>query len=93
MPETSILRREVVYPEQYVSADAHVSVLSPLGTALLGLSVGSQMPYFTSAGWMHLVRIESVSRSGPDVIPLFLRGRNAAAGNPASGDDPGPVAA
>ena len=71
--------QRLVYPEEYVSADEHVSVLSPVGTALLGLTRGSQMPYFTSAGWMHVVRVESVSRSGPNVVPLFRRNRNAAA--------------
>ena len=37
--------QRLVYPEEYVSADEHVSVLSPVGTALLGLTRGSQMPY------------------------------------------------
>jgi regulator of nucleoside diphosphate kinase len=91
---SSVETQRLVYPEEYVSADEHVSVLSPVGTALLGLRPGSQMPYFTSAGWMHVVRIESVSPSGPNVIPLFLRGRNAAAAcDPSAGDDPGPAAA
>ncbi len=86
--------QRLVYPEAYVSADEHVSVLSPVGTALLGLRHGTQMPYFTSAGWMHVVRIESVSRSGPNVVPLFLCGRSAAAAcDPSAGDDPGPAAA
>lgn len=85
--------QSLVYPQEYVSADEQVSVLSPVGTALLGLSAGSQMPYFTSARWMHVVRIESVGRSATNVIPLFVRGRDAAATAHSSSDDPGPAAA
>jgi hypothetical protein len=50
------------------------------------------MPYFTIQEWMHVVEFESVSRSAPDVIPLFPSMRDVS-GSDESGDDPGPSAA
>jgi regulator of nucleoside diphosphate kinase len=84
--------QKLVYPDDCVSAD-DVSVLSPVGTALLGLKAGSQMPYFTSAGWMNVVRIERVMRSSSNVISLFVRGRGTIGSSHSSDDGPGPAAA
>jgi regulator of nucleoside diphosphate kinase len=81
--------RTLVYPEEYTSGRSHICVLSPLGAALVGLKSGSQMPFF-DAGRMHVARVESVSRSEPNVVPLFPIAIRACGD---SGDDPGPSAA
>lgn len=43
----------LVYPEQADDPD-HVSILSPLGTALLGYRVGDEIEWPTAAGTLHL---------------------------------------
>lgn len=63
---------QLVWPEDCTCDLAQISVLSPLGTALIGLHVGDQMPYFV-AGCMNVVRIESVTGAdaltGRQVLP------------------------
>lgn len=81
---------QLVWPEDPSSDVARVSVLSPLGAALIGLRVGDQMPYFI-AGCLSVVRIESVERSESNVVPL-LRTPTSAKTLPID-DDPGPNAA
>ena len=66
--------RQLVYPEDYTSDETQIPVLSPLGVALIGLKVGSQMPFF-AAGRTHIVRVERVSRTEPNVIPPVSRAR------------------
>ncbi|WP_246755641.1 GreA/GreB family elongation factor [Bradyrhizobium sp. CCBAU 53338] len=81
---------QLVWPEDQSSDLACVSVLSSLGAALLGLRVGDQMPYFVG-GCLNLVRVQSVKRSEPNVVPLF---RPPARAKPRPfDDDPGPSAA
>jgi regulator of nucleoside diphosphate kinase len=64
--------RQLVYPEDYTSERIQITVMSPLGAALAGLKVGSEIPFFT-AGRTNVVRIERVSRGGPnDVVRLCL---------------------
>jgi regulator of nucleoside diphosphate kinase len=79
--------RQLVYPEEYRSEETQIPVLSPLGAALIGLKVGSQMPFF-AGGHTNIVNVERVSRTEPNVIALLfcapLHGK---------GDDPGPSAA
>lgn len=79
--------RTLTYPDEYAADRCHISVLSPLGAALIGLRVGSRMPY-SNAGWLHVVRVEAVRRYASDVIPLVPR-RQAAGAAP---DDSGPSA-
>lgn len=81
---------QLVWPEDLTSDLAQISVLSPLGAALIGLHVGDQMPYFV-AGCMNVVRVERVSRSGPNVIRLAAphRIRTCDLDDP----DPGPTVA
>jgi regulator of nucleoside diphosphate kinase len=57
--------RQLVYPEDYASEQTQIPVMSPLGAALVGLRVGSEIPYFT-AGRTNVVRIESVRRADPN---------------------------
>ncbi|RXG97368.1 GreA/GreB family elongation factor [Bradyrhizobium zhanjiangense] len=84
--------RQLVYPEDYASERTQIPVMSPLGAALVGLKVGSEIPFFTG-GRTNVVRIESISRtSANDVAGILLS-------NPMQGkklvddDDPGPSAA
>jgi regulator of nucleoside diphosphate kinase len=63
--------RQLVYREE-ASDGTQIPVLSPLGGALIGLSVGSQMPFFAE-GCANVVRVESTSRTEPHVIPLLFR--------------------
>jgi regulator of nucleoside diphosphate kinase len=86
-----VAARKLVYPEEYAPDRCQVSVLSPLGAALIGLRVGSRMPY-SSGGWLHVVRVEDVSRSGSNVVRLPLPPRQALAGG-APPNDSGPSAA
>ncbi|WGR93684.1 GreA/GreB family elongation factor [Bradyrhizobium sp. ISRA443] len=81
---------QLVWPEERTSDPAQISVLSPLGAALIGLRVGDQMPYFV-AGCMNVVRVESVGRPEPILGKLF-RKPGCANDQPAD-DDPGPTAA
>ena len=81
---------QLVWPEECWSDPACISVLTPLGTALIGLQVGDQMPYFI-AGCLNVVRVQSLTPSDSKVVPLFRRGTRRS-GNPFD-DDPGPTAA
>ncbi|MCK1410797.1 GreA/GreB family elongation factor [Bradyrhizobium sp. 76] len=81
---------QLVWPEECWSDPACISVLTPLGTALIGLQVGDQMPYFI-AGRLNVVRVQSLTPSDSKVVPLFRRGTRRS-GNPFD-DDPGPTAA
>lgn len=81
---------QLAWPEDLTPDLAQISVLSPLGAALIGLHVGDQMPYFV-AGCMNVVRVERVSRSGPNVIRLALPHRIPAFDY--DDPDPGPTAA
>lgn len=65
---------ELAWPEDGTSDLDRISVLSRLGAALIGLRAGDQMPYF-AAGYMNVVRIESVNRSEPKWPAVALRRR------------------
>ena len=62
--------KRLVYPEDYTSKRNEISVLSPLGAAMLGLRAGSRMPFQEVDGAVHVVSVESVDRIAP-VVPLF----------------------
>jgi transcription elongation GreA/GreB family factor len=79
---------QLVWPEECWSDPARISVLTPLGAALIGLQVGDQMPYFL-AGCLNVVRVQNVTQSSPNVVPLFPANRRS---RPLD-DDPGPSAA
>ncbi|MDA9464681.1 GreA/GreB family elongation factor [Bradyrhizobium sp. CCBAU 53415] len=79
---------QLVWPEECWSDPARISVLMPLGAALIGLQVGDQMPYFV-AGNLNVVRVQNVTQQGPNVVP-FLQARRRS--GPLD-DDPGPTAA
>jgi regulator of nucleoside diphosphate kinase len=79
---------QLAWPEECWSDPARISVLTPLGAALIGLQVGDQMPYFV-AGCLNVVRVQNVTQSNPNVVPLFPASRRS---RPLD-DDPGPTAA
>jgi transcription elongation GreA/GreB family factor len=61
--------RLLVCPEDYRDPSAHLSVLSPLGVALLGLRVGERFPYRTIDGLFHIAIVEDVDEpywDGPE---------------------------
>jgi len=85
--------RQLVYPEDYTSERTQIPVMSPLGAALVGLKVGSEIPFFT-AGRTNLVKIKSVSRRDPkDVIRALFSNRVFQSEKPFDDDDPEPSAA
>jgi regulator of nucleoside diphosphate kinase len=84
--------RQLVYPEDYTSEKTQISVLSPLGAALVGLKVGSEFPFF-AAGCTNIVNIDSVGRRKPnDVVSLLLRGPIINGGRFVDDDNLGPTA-
>jgi len=85
--------RQLVYPEDYTSERTEISVLSPLGAAVVGLQVGSEIPFF-AAGRTNIVKIDSVSRRRPnDVVSFLFRGPIINDGEFVDDDYPGPTAA
>lgn len=56
----TVQRRLLVLPEDCVDAEIHLSVLSPIGAALVGLFEGSRMPYVDFDGELKVVTVESV---------------------------------
>lgn len=81
---------QLVWPDECSPDPSRISVLSPLGAALLGLREGDRMPYFVGR-CLNLATVQRVSQSGPNVVPLFRRVTTA--GPSSLGDDPGPTAA
>lgn len=79
---------QLVWPEECWSDPARISILSSLGAALIGLQVGDHMPYLVG-GCLSVVRVQSVTRSNPNVVNLFPASRRS---RPID-DDPGPTAA
>ena len=67
--ETLKSRRAVVivYPWEADSSDARVSVLSPVGTALLGLSVGQSIEWDFPDSRRHRLRVEDVIQKSSHV--------------------------
>lgn len=80
----------LVWPEEVRSDPAFISVLTPLGAALIGLQTGDQMPFFV-AGCLKVIRVENVTKSDPKIVPLVRRA-SYRPGTPFD-DDPGPTAA
>jgi regulator of nucleoside diphosphate kinase len=85
--------KQLVYPEDYTSERTQIPVTSPLGAALVGLKVGSEIPFCT-AGRTDLVKIESVSRRDPkDVVRALFSNTVFQAEKSFDDDDPEPSAA
>jgi regulator of nucleoside diphosphate kinase len=52
--------RLLVFPDDFRNSETHLSVLSPLGAALVGLGVGSRMPFVDLDGELRLVTVEAI---------------------------------
>ncbi len=86
----------LVYPDEFRNAQINLSVLSPLGAAVLGMSVGNCIKFFSIEGGLHFVIVESVvaPAGAPLLFPLKARRRaNQVATEPRGPDDDGPKAA
>jgi regulator of nucleoside diphosphate kinase len=77
-------RRLFVLPDHYSNSELEVSVLSPVGAAMLGLRKGDRMPYRDIFGALHFVTIMDVEPLTPNFI---------ASTGPQDPPDPGPQAA
>jgi regulator of nucleoside diphosphate kinase len=64
--------RLLVHPDDYVPGGHHLSVLSPVGAALVGIRLGERMPFFDLGGTLHLVTPLSLRRE-PSTLGLLRR--------------------
>ncbi len=60
-------RVELVYPGEADIALGKVSILTPIGTALLGLSVGQTIDFVANDGRKHLLTVVAVSPAADKV--------------------------
>ena len=58
--ENNTERRLLVTPKDFWDLDVHLSVLSPLGAALVGMQAGSSVPYVDLEGAPRLATVELV---------------------------------
>ena len=54
--------RALVYPEEFSDEGTQISLLSPIGVALLGLRAGDGMPVFIPGNGIHTLRVTGVER-------------------------------
>lgn len=59
-PDETVYERVLVFPEDYAPTGQYLSVMSPLGVALLGLRKGASMPFFDSDGMTLPVFVKDV---------------------------------
>lgn len=87
--------RVLVYPEELRNGQMELSVLSPLGAAILGLSIGHPMKFFSIEGGVHFVIVEDVvaPAGAPLRFPFRARRRAPRASTVSRGPDDGPQAA
>jgi regulator of nucleoside diphosphate kinase len=76
------------HPDEEDGADGDISVLSPIGLALLGLAAGESAIYRGPDGRSHTVSIEQVFGAGECAAVAHVPSLP-----PESDDDPGPTAA
>lgn len=61
--QTQILREiELVYPDEADPAQAKISVMTPVGSAMIGLRVGQEMTWDFPDGTSHRLRVVSVKQ-------------------------------
>ena len=88
--------RILVCTDEFRSARLNLSVLSPVGAAILGMRVGDCMEFFDIEGGLHVVLVESVVApvGAPVLFPLKARREaSQATTGPRGPDDEGPKAA
>jgi regulator of nucleoside diphosphate kinase len=69
----------LVHPEDLIWPGAEVSITTPIGAALIGLSVGDRMPYQESDGSNHVVLVEGIGLRFLDDGSISMSARAAAA--------------
>ena len=85
----------LVCPEELRNDQINLSVLSPLGAAILGMSIGHRIKFFSIEGGRHSVIVENVvAPAGAPLFPLKARREASRASTGSRGpDDDGPQAA
>jgi len=86
----------LVYPEELRNDQIDLSVLSPLGAAVLGMSIGRRIKFFSIEGGLHSVIVENVvaPAGAPLLFPLKARREASRTSTRSRGpDDDGPQAA
>ena len=86
----------LVCPDELRNGQMELSVLSPLGAAVLGMSVGQRIKFFSIEGGLHSVIVEGVvaPAGAPLLFPLKARRKADRACTGSRGpDDDGPQAA
>jgi regulator of nucleoside diphosphate kinase len=85
----------LVCPEELRNGQIELSVLSPLGAAVLGLSIGHRMKFFSIEGGAHSVIVEDVvaPAGAPLRFPFRARRQATRASTVSRGPDDGPQAA
>src|SRR6185437_8815254 len=83
----------LVCPDEFRNTEINLSVLSPLGAAVLGMHAGNRMKFFSAEGGLHFVIVESVVAPAGAPLLFPLKARRAAIEVPTEPDDEGPRAA
>ena len=85
----------LVCPDELRNHQTDLSVLSPLGAAVLGLSIGHRMKFFSIEGGVHSVIVEDVvaPAGAPLRFPFRARRQATRASTVSRGPDDGPQAA
>ena len=86
----------LVCPDELRNGQMELSVLSPLGAAVLGMSVGQRIKFFSIEGGLHSVIVEDVGApaGAPLLFPMKARRNTGRASTGSRGpDDDGPQAA
>ena len=68
----------LVCPEEFRNTEINLSVLSPLGAAVLGMHAGNCMKFFSAEGGLHFVIVESVVAPAGAPLLFPLKARRAA---------------
>ncbi|MCF8476032.1 MAG: GreA/GreB family elongation factor [Pseudolabrys sp.] len=84
--------RILVHPDEYFSSRHQLSVLSPIGAALLGLGVADRMPFVSLEGTQHFVTAVGIGTI-PVVVPFSRTAANGRAMPERDPTDPGSSAA
>ena len=86
----------LVCPDELTNGQIELSVLSPLGVAVLGMSIGQRIKFFSIEGGLHSVIVQDVGApaGAPLLFPLKARRKVGRASTGSRGpDDDGPQAA
>lgn len=85
--------RVLVLPDGFRNIAIHLSVLSPLGAALIGLRAGSRMRYVGFDGVSHIAAVENFDPPRGVISLLQRRSMKSAHQTDNNPDRPGPTAA